>query len=103
MQLFGSSKKDIKTVEVVPKLETVEVVLVHCNLVNNSYQQASRLLFTFVQNKPFSELIITPYLPTMLKTTNAEFSLIEVWFTNQNNRPLKIEEHVNMTLIIGTA
>ena len=54
MQLLGSSKKDIdqnKDGEIVPKLETVEVVLVPCNLVNNNYQQASKVLFTFVPNK----------------------------------------------------
>ena len=56
------------------RLETVEVVLVHCNLVNNSYQQASKALFTFVTNKQFGHLItITTHAPTMLKTTNAEF------------------------------
>ena len=43
--------------EDVPKLEYVEVVLVHCNLVNNSYQQASKVLFTFVPNKQFGQLI----------------------------------------------
>ena len=81
-----------------PKLETVEVVLVHCNLVNNNYQQASKVLFTFVSNKQFGQLIaITPHSLTMLKT-NAEFSFIEVWFTDQNNRPLEIEDNV----IIGT-
>ena len=77
VQLLGSSKKDIdqnKDGEIVPKLETVEVVLVHCNLVNNNYQQASKVLFTFVPNKQFGQLItITPHSPTMLKTTNAEF------------------------------
>ena len=76
MQLLGSSKRDIdqnKDGVIVPKLETVEeVVLVRCNLVNNRYQQASKVLFTFVQNKPFGQLItITPHSPTMLKTTNA--------------------------------
>ena len=61
--------------EIVPRLETVEVVLVHCNLVNNNYQQASKVLFTFVPNKQFGQLItFTPHLPTMMKTTNAEFS-----------------------------
>ena len=56
-----------------PRLETVEVVLVHCNLVNNNYQQASKVLFTFVPNKQFGQLItITSNSPTMLKTTNAE-------------------------------
>ena len=86
------------------RLETVEVVLVHCNLVNNSYQQASKLLFTFLPNKLFRQLIaITPHSPTMLKTTNAEFSFIEIWFTDQNNRPLEIEDNVNITLMIETA
>ena len=64
MQLLGSSKKVIdknKDGEIVPRLEAVEVVLVHCNLVNNNYQQASKVLFTFVPNKQFVQLItITP-------------------------------------------
>ena len=105
MQLLGSSKKDIdqnKSGEIVPRLETVEVVLVHYNLVNNSYQQASKVLFTLIPNKQFGQLItITPHSLTMLKTTNAEFLLIEIWFTDQNNRPLEIENNVNITLIIG--
>ena len=105
MQLLGSSKKDIdqnKNGELVPKLESVEVVLVHCNLVNNNYQQASKILFTFVPNKQFGQLItMTPHSSAMLKTTNAEFSFIEIWFTDQNNRPLEIEGNVNITLIIG--
>ena len=84
------------------RLETGEVVLVHCNLVNNNYQQTSKVLFTFVPNKQFVQLItITPHSITVLKTTNAEFSFIEIWFTDQNNRPLQIEDNVNITLIIG--
>ena len=54
MKLLGSTKDTIdadKNSENVPKLEYVEVVLVHCNLVNNSYQQHSRVLFTFVPTK----------------------------------------------------
>ena len=98
MQLLGSSKKYIdqsKDGEVVSRLETVEFVLVYCKLVNNSYQQASKVLFTFVPNKQFSHLItITPHSPTILKTTNAEFSFIEIWFTDQNNRPLEIEDNI---------
>ena len=105
MQLLGSPKNIIdqdKDRELVPNLEVAEVVLVHCNLVHNSYQQASKLLFTFVPNKQFGQLsTITPHSPTMLKTTNAEFSFIEIWFTDQNNRPLEIEDNVNITLIIG--
>ena len=56
MQLFGSSNTFFdrnKNGELVPRLETVEVVLVHCNLVNNNYQQASKVLFTFVPDKKF--------------------------------------------------
>ena len=89
MQLLGDSKKVIdksKDGEIAPRLEAVEVVLVHCNLVNNNYQHASKVLFTVVPNKQFGQLItITPHSLTMLKTTNAEFSFIEIWFTDQNN------------------
>ena len=105
MKLLGSSKKDIdqnKDGENVSRLETVEVFLVHCNSVNDNYQQASKVLFTFVPNKQIGQLItITPHSLEMLKTTNAEFSFIEIWFTDQNNRPLEIEDNVNATLIIG--
>ena len=104
-KLLGSAEKDVnkdKDGKDVPNLETVEVVLIHCNLVNNSYQQASKVLFTFVPNKQFDQLItISPHSLTMLKTTNSEFPSIQVWFTDQNNRPLEIEDSVNITLIIG--
>ena len=105
MKLLGSTKKDVdqdKDGEYVPKLEFVEVALVHCNLVNNNYQQTSKVLFTFVPNKQFGQLInIAPHSLTMLGTTNTEFLFIEVWFTDQNSEPLKIESNVNLTLIIG--
>ena len=59
-------------------------------------------MFSFVPNKHFGQLIIiSPRLLTMLKTTNAEFQSIQVWFTDQNNRPLEIEDSVNITLLIG--
>ena len=97
IQLLGNSEKIIdknKDGEIVPRLEAVEIVLVHCNLVNNNYQQVSKVLFTFVPNKQFGQLItITPHSLTMLKTTNAEFSFIEILFTDQNNRPLEIEDN----------
>ena len=54
MKLLGSTKKDVdqdKDGEDVPKLESVEIALVHCNLVNNKYQQTSKVLFNFVSNK----------------------------------------------------
>ena len=105
MRLLGSSADTIdgdKNSELVPKLESVDLVLVHCNLVNSSYQQASKVLFTFVPNKKYGQLIIvSPNSLIMLKTINTEFSFIEIWFTDQDNRRLEIEDSVNISLIIG--
>ena len=107
MKLLGSTLSIIdadKNNENVPKLENVEVVLVHRNLVNNSYQQASRVLFTFVPNKQYGQLIsISPHSLVFLKTMNTEFSEIEIWFTDQNNNSLEIEDNVNISLIINTS
>ena len=107
MKLLGSTKDiidSVKNCENVPRLENVEVVLVHCNLVNNSYQQASRVLFTFVPNKQYGQLIsISPKSLIFLKTMNTEFSEIEIWFTDQNNNSLEIEDNANISLIINTS
>ena len=71
-------------------------------VINNSYQKASKVLFTFVPNKQFGQLItISPHSLTMLKTTSAEFQSAELWFTDQNNIPLEIKDSVNTTLING--
>ena len=105
MRLLGSTSNSIdkdKNSELVPKLESVDLVLVHCNLVNSSYQQASKVLFTFVPNKNYGQLItVSPETLIMLKTVNIEFSFIEIWFTDQDNRPLEIEDSVNISLIVG--
>ena len=105
MKLLGSSSDTTdgdKNSELVPKIESVDLVLVHCNLVNNSYQQASKVLFTFVPNKKYGQLItVSPETLIMLKTVNTEFSFIEIWFTDQDNRLLEIEYSVNISLIIG--
>ena len=86
MKQLGSTQKQIeknKNSEHVQNLEIVEVILIHCNVVNNNYQQTSKLLFTFVPDKMFGQLItISPHSLIMLHTTNTEFSYIEVWFTN---------------------
>ena len=107
MKLLGSTKDTIdadKNIENVPRLENVEVVLVHCNLVNNSYQQASKVLFTFVPNKQYGQLIsISANSLIFLKTMNIELSEIEVWFTDENNNALEIEDNVNVSLIINTS
>ena len=105
MRLLGSTKKVVdkdKNGENVPKLESVEVVLVHCNLVKNGYQHSSKVLFSFVPNKQPGQLIdISPLSLMMKNTVNTEFSSIEVWFTNQNIKAIEIEDNVNLTLVIG--
>ena len=105
MKLLGSTKKVVdkdKNGEIVPKLDSVEVVLVQCNLVKNGYQHTLKVLFTFVPNKKFVQLInISPHPFTMMNTINTEFSYVEVWFTHQSSKALEIEDNVNLTLIIG--
>ena len=105
MKLLGSTKKDVdeeKDGKNIPKLESVEVVLVYCNLVKNGYQHTSKVLFTFVSNKLFGQLINnSPHFLTMMETVNTEFSSVEVWFTHQASKALEIEDNANLKLIIG--
>ena len=104
MKLLGSTESKItkdKKGENVPHLEVVELVLVHCNLVNNDYQQDSRILYTFVPNKTFGSLLeISPTNQVFLKTFNSEFQEVKIWFTDQTSKPLELEDKINITLII---
>ena len=104
MKLLGSTDSKItkdKNGENVPHLEIFELVLIHCNLVNNNYRQNSRILYTFVPNKPFgSLLLISSPNHIFLKTFNSEFQEITVWFADQNSRPLEVEDKINLTLIV---
>ena len=99
MKPLGSTKNRItknENGENVHHLEITEVILVHCNIVNNGYQQNSRVLYKFVPNKSFGQLLdILPKNFTFLKTLNSEFSYIEVWFTDKNSRPLDITLVIN--------
>ena len=104
MKLLGSTARKItkdKNGENVPRLEVVELVLVHCNLVNNDYQQDSRILYTFVPNKTFGSLLeISPTNHVFLETFNSEFQQIKIWFTDQTSTPLEVGDKINITLII---
>ena len=104
MRVLRSAKKVAeknKDGEIAPKLESVEVVLVHCNLVKIDGQHTSKVLFIFVPNKQFRQLInISPHSLTMMNTVNTESSLVEVWFTDQASKALEIEDNVNLALII---
>ena len=104
MELLGSIENKVtkdKNGENMPNLEITDVVLVNCNIVNNDYQQDSRVLYTFVPNKPFGSLfeISTPN-HIFLKTFNSNYDEIIVWFTDQNSQPLKIEDRINLTMVI---
>ena len=104
MKLPGSTENKItkdKNDENVPHLEVTEVVLVHCDIVNNDYQQDSRVLYTFVPSKSFGSLFdisLTNHI--FLKTFNSEYDEIKVWFTDQNSQLLEIEDRINLTMVI---
>ena len=104
MALLGSNESKIskdKNGENVPHLEITELLSVHCNFVNNDYQQDSRLLYAFVPNKPFGGLLeISPRNHIFLKTYNSEFQEIKVWFADQKSKPLEVEDKINLTFII---
>ena len=96
MKLLGSTKNKItydENGENVPHFVITEVVLIHYNIVNNDYQQDSRVLYTFVPNKLFSQLLgFSPKKFIFFKNFVSEFSYIEVWFTDQNSKPLELED-----------
>ena len=74
-------------------LEITEVVLVHCNIANSDYQHDSRVLYTFVPNKSFGQLLdVSPKNFICLKTFNSEISYTEVWFSGRNSKLLEIED-----------
>ena len=104
MKLLGSTESKItknKNGENVLHFGIVELILVHCNLVNNYYQQDSRILYTFVPNKPFGSLLqIRPTNHISLRTFNSELREMKLWFTDQTSKPLEVEHKINLTLII---
>ena len=104
IKLLGSTKNKItkdKNSEDVPHLEITEVVLIHCNIVNNDYQQDSRVVYTFLPNKLFGSLLeISPTNHIFLKTFNSECDKIKVWFTDQNSQPLEMEDRINYLAMV---
>ena len=104
MKLLGSTESKItkdKNRENVLYLEFVESVLVHCNIINNNYQQDSRILYTFVPNKPFGSLLeISPPNHIFLKTFISESQEVKVWLTDQASKLLEVEDKINLTLIV---
>ena len=77
--------------ENVPYLEITKVVLMHYNVVNNSYQWSSRVLYALTPNQSFGHLLdSSPKHLLFLKTFDSEFSYIEIWFTDQNSRSIEV-------------
>ena len=71
----------------------------HCNLLKKNYQHTSKVLFSFFPSKQFAQLQL-PHSLTMMNTFKTEFSFVEVSFRDQVSKALKIEDNVNLTLII---
>ena len=105
MKLLGRTKSKLtkdEDHENMLHLEITEVLLVHCNIGYNNYQQDSRVLHIFITNRSFGQLTdISPKYFLCLKTLNLEFPYIEVYFTDQNTKPLEIEDKINITLSIS--
>ena len=69
-------------------------------MANNGYQHDSRVLYTFVPNKSFDSLLdISPFNHIFLKIFNSEYDEIVLWFTDQNSKPLEIEDRINLTIV----
>ena len=102
MKLFESTKNKIakeKNGKNIRNLEITDVVLVHYNVASNDYEQDSRVLYKFGPNKSFDQLLdISPKKFIFLKTFDSEFSYIKVWFTDQNYKPLRVEDKTKITL-----
>ena len=102
MKLIRSTENKItkyKNGENVLHLEITEAVLIHCDIINNDYQQDSRVLYTIVSSKSFGSLLeISP--TTFLKTFNSQYDEIKVWFRDENSQPLEIEDRINLTIVI---
>ena len=105
MKLTGSTRSKVtenENDENVPNLEITEIVLIHCDIIDNNYQRNSRVLYTFVPNKLFGQLLdISFEIFIFLKTFDSELLYIEAWFTDQNFNPLEMEDKRNITLVIN--
>ena len=104
MNLLGSTKNKIakdNNGEHLSHFEITEVILVHCNMVNNDHRHDSRVLRTFVPNKSFGNLLdISPSNNIFLKTFNSECDEIIAWFTDENSKSLEIEDRINLTMVM---
>ena len=82
--------------DLVPKIERVETVMVHCNVAQNNFTQDSNLIFSFVPDTPFgTQLHKRPNFPLWRQARkNSDIREIDIWFTDQLYRPLEIEDNI---------
>ena len=99
---FGSTKKLVDETNNGENFQSHEVVLVQCNLVDDRYQQKSKVLYSFTSNKLYASLLnVEPSNLVLLKTYNTEFDDVFIIFTDQNVKFLEIKAKVNFTLLIN--
>ena len=105
MKLLGSTKSKMtkkENGENVSNFEITELLFVQY-IINNNYQRNSRVLYTYIPNESFGQLLdISPKNFIFLKTFNSLFSYMEVWLTDQNSNPLEIEDKINITLVFNS-
>ena len=105
MKLLGSTKSKMtkkENGENVSNFEITELLFVQY-IINNNYQRNSRVLYTYIPNESFGQLLdISPKNVIFLKTFNSLFSYMEVWLTDQNSNPLEIEDKINITLVFNS-
>ena len=105
MKLLGSTKSKMtkkENGENISNFEITELLFVQY-IINNNYQRNSRVLYTYIPNESFGQLLdISPKSFIFLKTFNSLFSYMEVWLTDQNSNPLEIEDKINITLVFNS-
>ena len=102
---FNQSQLPITNAEVhcalKPSTERLHNIIINYNLAENNYDYTSNALYTFTPDQSFGTLLsVRRYYPIWTSCRNASFNYIEVWFTDQDNRPLEIEDKVTITLHI---
>ena len=103
MKLLGITKNKINKDENCENVPLLEITgLVQSNIANNDYRQDSRVFYSFGHNKSFGQLLdISSRIFKFLKTFHSEFSSMEVWFTDENSKPLDIEDKIDITSVIN--
>ena len=102
---FDSSQNNITNTEIngslVPRLERVDTVLIHCNLVDNRISHNSSILHAFIPNDSFGSLLsVRPNYPQNRYCRNASFNYVEIYLTDQDERPLDVEDKILVELQI---